>query len=175
MILNLLKKIATSLDEKGISYMLSGSMALNYYSIPRMTLDIDIIIELFEENLPEFLSIFKDGYYIDPVTVREEIKLKRMFNAIDYETGFKVDFILRKNSEFRKLEFSRKKKITIADFEVWIVSSEDLIISKIEWIQQIQSEKQKSDIVQLLKTPEIDRNYIIKWCKNLNLNTYNLI
>jgi hypothetical protein len=98
-----------------------------------------------------------------------------MFNAIDYETGFKVDFILRKNSEFRKLEFSRKKKIAIADFEVWIVSSEDLIISKIEWIQQIQSEKQKSDIVQLLKTPEIDRNYIIKWCKNLNLNTYNLI
>jgi hypothetical protein len=175
MILNLLKKIATSLNEKHISYMLSGSMALNYYSVPRMTLDIDIIIELFEENLPDFLSIFKDGYYLDPETVNEEIKLNRMFNAIDYETGFKVDFILRKNSEYRKLEFSRRRKINIAYFDVWIVSPEDLIISKIEWIQQYQSEKQKNDIIQLLKTPEIDYNYILKWCKNLNLNTFDLI
>lgn len=155
--------------------MLSGSIALNSYTIPRMTLDIDIVIELHEENLNKFLSIFDKKYYLNKDTVREETKHLGMFNVIDYETGFKVDFILRKNSEYRKHEFSRRRKTTIADFEIWIVSPEDLVISKIEWIQQYQSDKQINDIENLLSNTKIDKNYIREWCKKLNLNTFNLI
>ena len=59
MILELLKRITQSLDNKEIPYMLSGSIALNNYTIPRMTMDIDIIIALRNENLDEFLSIFR--------------------------------------------------------------------------------------------------------------------
>ncbi len=51
MILKLLKRITQSLEDKQIPYMLSGSIALNNYAIPRMTMDIDIIIALKEENL----------------------------------------------------------------------------------------------------------------------------
>jgi hypothetical protein len=98
-----------------------------------------------------------------------------MFNVIDHETGFKIDFILRKNSDYRILEFARRQKILINDIEVWIVSPEDLIISKIEWIQQLKSDKQLSDIENLLAIHNLDREYIKRWCKELKLNTYNLI
>lgn len=155
--------------------MLSGSIALNNYTIPRMTMDIDIIIELHEENLNDFLSIFGDNYYLNRDAVKAETKRLGMFNVIDHETGFKVDFILRKNTEYRKHEFQRRKKTQIADFDVWIVSPEDLTISKIEWIQQYQSDKQISDIENLLANPEIDKKYIAGWCKKMSLKTFNLI
>ncbi len=175
MILDLLKRITKSLENINIQYMLSGSIALNNYTVPRMTMDIDIVIELHEEKLNDFLFIFGDNYYVNKDVVKKETKHLGMFNVIDYETGFKVDFILRKNTEYRKFEFQRRMKTNILDFDVWIVSQEDLTISKIEWIQQIQSDKQIRDIKNLLANSEIDKQYIEKWCKKLNLKTFNLL
>lgn len=175
MILNLLKRITKSLEEKNINYMLSGSIALNNYTIPRMTMDIDIVIELNEQILSDFLSIFNDNYYLNEETVRQETKNKGMFNIIDFETGFKIDFIIRKNTKYRELEFIRKKKTKISDFYVWIVAPEDLIISKIEWIQKIKSDKQIDDIKNLIAIPNIDKEYIKNWCNKLKLNSFNLI
>ena len=155
--------------------MISGSLALNVYCIPRMTMNIDIVIELDNENVDDFLAIFSEGYYIDENTVNQEISRKGMFNVIDHRSGFKIDFIIKKDSEYRRLEFSRKTLLMLENNPVWMVSSEDLIISKIEWIQQLQSEKQINDIEMLLATPGIDRNYVVFWCKQLNLQTFHLL
>ena len=56
MILELLQKVCRQLDENGIKYMVSGSIALNIYGIPRMTRDIDIVIELSENRIDEFAN-----------------------------------------------------------------------------------------------------------------------
>ena len=175
MILALLKRITESLENKNIPYMLSGSIALNYYAVPRMTLDIDIVAELDENNLFDFFSIFDESYYINKDAAKQEIARSGMFNVIDHSTGFKVDFIVRKKTLYRNLEFRRRKKIQIGDLDVWIVTPEDLIISKIAWIQQLQSDKQMEDIKNLLAIPGIDRNYIRNWSKELNLNTFDLL
>jgi hypothetical protein len=175
MILELLERISKSLENKKIPYMLSGSIALNNYSVPRMTVDIDIVIELYEKNLQDFLSIFDDKYYLNKETAMIETKKHGMFNVIDYETGFKIDFIVRKDNEFRQHQFLRRRKAKIATFDVWIVSPEDLVISKIEWIQQFQSDKQINDITNLLALPEINKDYILEWCNKLGLKTFNLI
>lgn len=36
----------------GIPYMLSGSVAMNVYAEPRTTQDIDIIVEMLLEDVP---------------------------------------------------------------------------------------------------------------------------
>ncbi len=175
MILKLLEKVVFGLNDKGVDYMLSGSVALNAYAIPRMTLDIDVVVELLSGNIADFLEIFKKGYYVDTFTVKEETRRKGMFNIIDHETGFKIDFIVRKSTVFRKLEFSRRRKMKIGNIETWIVSPEDLIISKIEWIQLYQSPKQIEDIKQLLKYKPLNIVYVIEWCEKLKLNTFDLL
>lgn len=171
----LLKKVTGLLDQKGIQYMVSGSLAFNVYCIPRMSMDIDFVIELNQANVADFLGIFKSGYYMNEETVRQEIKRKGMFNVIDHRSGLKMDFIVRKDTEYRRLEFSRKIRKLLEDIPVWMVSPEDLIISKIEWIQQLQSEKQSLDIRMLLATPGIDKSYINFWCDKLNLKTFGLL
>jgi len=175
MIHELIRNITSSLDQKGIPYMISGSMAFNMYCIPRMSMDIDLVIELNLSIVHGFLDIFKTGYYIDYETVIQEIKKGGMFNAIDHNSGFKIDFIIRKNTEYRLLEFSRRVKKVIMETPVWVVSPEYLVISKLAWIQELQSEKQSQDIRMLMLLPEIDREYINLWCKNLHLKTFGLI
>ena len=175
MILELLKKISERLDERSINYMLTGSLAMNHYAVPRMTLDIDIVIELEQENTQDFLSVFGNDYYYNEDTVHNEISLKGMFNVIDHKTGFKIDFIIRKESDYKQLEFSRRIRSRISDFEVFIVSPEDLIVAKIEWIQQLQSDKHITDIKNLLEIPGLDIDYVTGWCTKLDLITFDLI
>ena len=173
MILNLLQKVCTQLDEHEIKYMVSGSIALNIYAIPRMTRDIDIVIELTENRINEFTDLFPDSYFEEEV-IKEEIRRKGMFNIIDHSTGFKIDFIIRKETEYFIQAFKRRQRIKEFDTELWVINLNDLIIAKLIWIQQIESEKQISDIENLLLNPEKDIEYIKQWCNKLNLQTFNL-
>ena len=174
-IIDLLKRITSKLSAKNIDYMLTGSIALNHYSLPRMTLDIDMVIELNKDNIAGFLSMFGNDYYYNLNTIHTEIERKGMFNLIDHKTGLKIDFIIRKESEYKQLEFSRRIRSRISDFEVFIVSPEDLIIAKIEWIQQLQSDKHITDIKNLLEIPGLDIDYVMGWCTKLDLITFDLI
>ena len=174
MILNLLQRICNSLDDSNIPYMVSGSIALNIYTIPRMTRDIDIVLELTEDRIDEFLTLFPDSYF-NKDTIKDEVKRQGMFNIIDHKTGFKIDFIVRKKTEYFNLAFKQRQRINELNTELWVISLNDLIIAKIIWIQDFQSQKQMYDIENLLLNPEKDLNYIRTWCDKLKLQTYNLL
>lgn len=47
----ILKSVMSRLEAAGIPYMLTGSMAANFYATPRMTRDIDVVIELREAEV----------------------------------------------------------------------------------------------------------------------------
>lgn len=175
MIGKLLNRITKALDAAEIPFMVSGSMALIVYTVPRMTRDIDIVIELRQEDIKRFCAIFNEGYYIDSLTVEEEVQRKGMFNVIDFETGYKIDFMVKKDNFYRKTEFERRVKGVVMGCETWLVTLEDLVISKLIWIQELQSDRQMSDIENLLENPNIDMEYINYWRKELNLNTFKLL
>lgn len=172
---DLLEKTCAKLEAYDIQYMISGSLALLAYSTPRMTRDIDIVVNIQESDLSKFLEIFKDGFYLHPQSIQEEIKRRGMFNVIDYNSGFKIDFIVRKNTPFHINEFNRRIITNVYNFPAYMVSLEDLVIAKIKWIQEYQSENQINDIVNLIKNPNIDLEYVYKWCREMNLNTFNIL
>jgi hypothetical protein len=171
----LLKEIVTSLENKGLPYMVSGSLAMTAYTVPRMTRDIDIVIDIGIEDLESFLPLFERNFYINPITVNEEIRRRGMFNVIDHRSGYKIDFVVKKNSSYRRLEFERRNRSEILGVAAWLVSAEDLVISKLIWIQDIQSEKQMEDIRNLMENLSLDTLYIQKWIKELNLKTFDIL
>ena len=175
MLFKLLQKVTIALDARSIPYMLSGSVAMNVYTVPRMTRDIDIVINLQMPDVDKFAEIFKEGYYMHKEGLEEEIRRRGMFNVIDFDFGQKIDFMVRKNTEFHLAEFERRKRVEAFGFPVWIVSIKDLILSKLIWIQQIQSDTQMRDIKNLLQDSEVDQFYLSDWIKRMNLETFNLI
>jgi len=74
-----------------------------------------------------------------------------------------------------KAKFSRRKAMEFGGTLLYVITLEDLIISKLRWIQQLESELHKRDIETLLLNPDIDKEYVKNWCERLNLKTYNLI
>jgi hypothetical protein len=173
-VIELFNKVAQKLEENQISYMLSGSLAMSYYTTSRMTRDIDIVIHLQEANIEKFIAIF-ENFYLHKPTIVEEVERQGMFNVIDNISGFKIDFILMKNTEYSKLAMNRRQSFDDIYGKVWVIAIEDLIIAKLRWIQTLFSERQARDIESLLQNPIVDHNYLQYWIKNLNLNTFQLL
>ena len=79
-----------------------------------------------------------------------------------------MDCIIRKSSPYRHAEFEQRRRITIEDFSTWIVSKEDLIISKLCWAKDSRSELQLRDVKNLVTTG-CDHDYIRRWTGQLGL------
>ena len=173
--IDVLKTVIGRLDEAKIPYMITGSIAGNFYSIPRMTRDIDMIAEINLSDTKKVYELFKEDFYIDEEQVITAVKEQGMFNIIHNEAIVKVDFIVRKNSEYRRLEFSRRKYFDFEGMKIAIVSPEDLIISKLFWAKESHSEMQINDVKNLIASVEnLNYNYIKKWVKELDIeNIFN--
>jgi hypothetical protein len=168
--LEVLKIVTGRLNKADIPYMISGSIAANYYTIPRMTRDIDIIIELKQDDIDEFVGLFEGDFYINRETVTEEVSRQGMFNLIHNQHIIKIDFIIKKSSPYQQAEFSRKTQVLIEQSPMWFVSAEDLVISKLNWAKDSHSEMQLKDVANLIRTVEsLDMEYIHHWIQKLDL------
>src|SRR5215510_2772912 len=168
--LDVLRDVSTRLTRAGIHYMLTGSLAMNYYSQPRMTRDVDIVIEAQGKDAHRIVAIFESDYYIEQNAVAQAIIHERSFNIIHNEAFVKVDCIIRKASEYRKLEFERRREVAIQGFKVWLVSKEDLIISKLYWARDSHSELQLRDVKNLLASG-FEFDYVNRWTQTLGLSS----
>jgi hypothetical protein len=166
--IDVVRDISRKFEQAGIHYMLTGSMAMNYYAQPRMTRDIDVVVALRAQAVATILRLFSADYYVSEESVRESLAHESMFNLIHLESVIKVDCVVRKASAYRRTEFDRRQKIPILDFSTWIVSKEDLIVSKLFWAKDSHSEMQLRDVKNLLATG-FDADYVERWASELGL------
>jgi hypothetical protein len=167
--LDIVRDVSMRLEQAGLAYMLTGSMAMNYYAQPRMTRDIDLVVALTPKDTDTVVRLFTPDYYVSRDAVGSAIAQESLFNLIHQESVIKVDCIIRKRSEYRRLEFERRQRISILDFTTFIVSKEDLIISKLFWARDSRSELQLGDVKNLLATG-CDAAYLQHWTRELGLN-----
>jgi hypothetical protein len=165
---DVLRDAASRLDRAGIAYMLTGSMAMNFYAVPRMTRDIDIVVELSGADVDRVVRVFSPDYYVSRAAVSEAVGGRRMFNLIHQQSVIKVDCIVRKDSRYRELEFQRRQRGTVEGCDLWIVSKEDLILSKLYWAKDSRSEMQLGDVRRLLATG-CDATYLNEWAPVLEV------
>ncbi len=162
-------------EDNKIEYMLSGSVAMSVYTLPRSTRDFDFVVKIKSQDVVHFTQFFQEGYYCEPESIIDAIHQKSLFNIIDFKSGFKADFIVLKDNQYRQTEFDRKVKTTFLNTSVWIVTKEDLILSKLLWIQDYQSPIQTQDIKFLTENVDYDKSYVNYWIKQLSINTFNIL
>jgi hypothetical protein len=168
--LDIVRDVSRRLEQGGLAYMLTGSMAMNYYAQPRMTRDIDIVVALTPKDADTVVRLFTPDYYASREAISSSIAHESLFNLIHQESVIKVDCIVRKNTPYRRAEFERRQRITIEDFSTWIASKEDLIISKLWWAKDSHSELQLRDVKNLIGTG-CDAGYIARWTEELGLHS----
>ena len=157
--LDVLRDVSLRLESAGIAFMLTGSTAMNYYVQPRMTRDIDLVVEVAAAHTDVLVAIFADDYYVDRVAITKAIAQRSVFNIIHNLTIVKLDCIVLKNDQYRQEEFARRRQIMLRDFQTWIVSREDLTLSKLYWARDSRSELQFRDVKNLLSS-DCDISYL---------------
>jgi len=169
--LEVLIKVANTLTEIDVSYMISGSIAITFYAVPRMTRDIDIVLELEVVDVEKLVNAFSDEFYIDEESVRLAIASSGIFNMLHNETLTKVDLIIRKKTEYRILEFERRRTFSLENIKLSVVSAEDLNLSKLVWAKDSQSELQLGDVKMLVSSDQrnLDWEYLNYWAAELNV------
>lgn len=166
--IDVIRDLAGKFEQGGFDYMLTGSLAMNYYAQPRMTRDIDVVVALKPPDINLFTKLFAPDYYVVQEAVARAVVHESVFNLIHQEAVIKVDCIVRKSSNYRRLEFERREAISLQDFTIWIVSKEDLIISKLDWARDSRSELQLRDVRNLLATG-YDARYVEEWTQKSGL------
>ena len=169
--LEVLAIVTERLEEAEIPYMVTGSFAANYYALPRMTRDIDIVVELSVADVDLVCALFERDFFLDRGAVHAAVFERGVFNLIHTERVVKVDLIVRKDSEYRRVELGRRRRASVEGREFSLVAPEDLIISKLDWARVTRSDVQMADVRNLLASvPDLDRAYLARRIDRLGLD-----
>ncbi len=169
----LLGRVVPLLEQADLEFMIAGSFASTYHGEPRTTHDIDIVIDGSLAALEAFVSsLDSDTTYCDIDVARDAFARRGQFNLVDMTSGWKVDFILRKNRPFSVEEFNRRQPANLLGCDVFVATAEDTIIAKLDWARDSASEKQLRDVASIVAVSEdtLDIDYVERWIAELGLH-----
>lgn len=136
-------KLFSKLEEQKVRYLICGELAVNIYGIPRMTADIDLLLDFNEQNLLAFENVMNEIGYKPTLPIklsslfefekRKSFKDEKNLIAFSFfnqaNNLMSVDVLLYLPITFEELW----KNKTIRKFEtteVYLVCVEDLIALK---------------------------------------------
>lgn len=171
--IELLRHLLDALERLGIPYMVVGSLASAAYGEPRMTQDIDVVVDLQEPQLASLCHAFQSGeFYLSQPAALDAIRRKGQFNIIHAPSGNKIDLMIVPPGPWGQAEISRRQRVRILpDLEGYCARVEDVILGKMQYYREGGSEKHLRDIVGMLKvSPEaVDRQYLQRWAQHMGL------
>lgn len=166
----LIARVVEQFEQLDIPYMLTGSIAVSYYGAPRATHDIDIVVAISREQSDSIRDKFLGEFYVSDI--ESAVQHHQAFNLIHQGTLWKIDcWIHDEGNPYRHEAFSRRQRFTLWGKSVFMISKEDLILSKLLWYQEAESDVHLRDIRGILEFQEdsIDFQYIDHWCSKLSL------
>jgi hypothetical protein len=160
------------LNRARIEYYLTGSMASNYWGIPRTTHDLDFVVAFPPNAVESVVEAFSGDFYLDEATVRGAFEAPWQFNAIDTRSALKVDFWMARPEPFAREMFARRIRARIFGEEAWVATAEDVILHKLVWNRITPSERQMRDAagVWAVQSAKLDRAYLEKWARELEVD-----
>lgn len=152
--------ILMEFERKGVRYLVVGGVAVNLYGYVRLTMDVDIMVDLSDENLLRVVEIMGNLGYSPrvPINAKEFISVRNreqwikekgavVFTFIDLKNPYRhVDIFLNNPVDFEEA-FLRKEIIEVRGIKIFVASIDDLIKMKL----YTQRPRDKEDIIHLEK------------------------
>jgi hypothetical protein len=171
--------VMSALARSGIRFMLGGSLASAFHGIPRSTNDIDIVADIREEHIQQFVSELEGAFYVDAESMREALQHRRSFNVIHFATGDKIDIFPVAETRHIEIELERSKPqdVTIAEglnVRCPVATAEDTILAKLVWYRLggEQSDRQWNDVrgIRAVQGDTLDQAYMQQWARELKVD-----
>lgn len=170
---DILRKAIDVLDRLNLRYMIVGSFASGLYGEPRMTIDVDMVVDIPYGLVTRFCESFPSPeFYVEPDAVRQAIRQGGQFNLIQSTTSDKIDFMIVQYGTHQEGQLDRRQQLPVLPgCEAYVAAPEDIIISKMQYYKEGGSEKHLRDITGILKISgeDVDREYVTRWAGQLDL------
>ncbi len=159
----------------GVPYFVTGSVASLTYGEPRLTHDVDLVLELTDRDAVRIEAAFPaDEFYCPPEEViRIETRRPRRghFNLIHHATGFKADVYLRSRDALHDWAFEHRRRVGTGPDATWFAPPEYVIVRKLEYYREGGSQKHLTDIQGMLDVLGEDMDYdnLQRWVSVIGL------
>jgi len=168
----LLSFVAAAFERRGLTYAVTGSHASIAYGEYRFTNDIDVVVDLSATELSSLLSEFPtDDFYVSEDGAKYAVLHGGQFNIIHQGTHQKVDVIVPRDPNWPDQLARRILLPTDDNRDVWFIAPEDLILRKLHFYREGESDKHLRDIASIIKIrgDRLDFAYVGDWAKQLEL------
>ena len=136
------------LENLGIPYMVVGGFAAILYGEPRLTIDVDIVVDMKPEHIKPLVAAFPvPDYYVSEEGIRDSLQRSYPFNIIQPATGAKVDLVPLPRDPFTRSAFQRRQRLEYdeAGRSATFITPEDIIVAKLIAHRETGSDKHLRD------------------------------
>ncbi len=137
------KDVFSTLNSENVRYLVVGGLAVNLYGVPRMTFDLDLIVENKLENFQNLVNAFKKAGFaprqpmalkdlLSPETIKKWITDKNLVDFCVYgkDKPFEeIDIVLSHNVDFN-MEYSERTDMESEGVIIPVISTAGLIEMK---------------------------------------------
>ncbi len=164
------------LERLRLPYMITGATGAILYGQPRLTNDLDLVLELPAPEIGRLHAAFPEAeFYIPPVEVIavEVARSQRgHFNVIHHDSGYKADIYTVGMDPLHHWALPLRRRLGHGTGEISVAPPEYVILRKLEFFREGGSAKHPSDIKAILQASgdSLDRASIQSWAVRLGLD-----
>ncbi len=151
---DLIELFVQPLNQLGIRYVVTGSVAAMLYGEPRVTHDIDLVVFLRSNDIPRLSKGFPEPeFYVPPaetIAIEAAREQRGHFNIIHADSILKADFYLARRDELDGWAFRHAKKYSVQQTTINLAPPEYVILRKLEFYREGGSDKHLRDIRSML-------------------------
>jgi hypothetical protein len=161
-------------ETANIPYYVTGGVAAIAYGESRTTQDLDVVMAVARNDIPTFATLLEQaGFYVPGV---EDATSGRMhtLQVTQMNTIYRADLVIADINPYEQLKFARRQAYRLnGKTEVYLASPEDVVVNKLRWGKQSQSQKQWRDVLGVLKAQQeiLDYEYMHHWAAEFDLSS----
>jgi hypothetical protein len=162
----IVRHVLARLDSLCMPYVIVGSFATNVYGVARATKDADLVVQIGPGQLGKLIESLGPELDCDRQLRFESVTGTRKIELSDRETAFTVELFWHSDDAHDQERFARRQKFTLLGRDVWILSREDVLVTKLRWLLIANRPKDRTDIesVIAIQRDAIDWPYVVGWC-----------
>jgi hypothetical protein len=143
------------LEKLAIPYMVVGGFAAIFYGEPRLTIDVDIVVDMKWAHVEPLVAAFPiPDYYVSEEGIRDSLQRCYPFNVIQPTTGAKVDLVPLPRDPFTRAAFQRRQRLEYDEVghSATFITPEDIVVAKLIAYRETESDKHLRDARGVLMT-----------------------
>jgi len=140
--------VVNVIESLEIPYMVVGGFAAIFYGQPRLTIDIDVVVDMKLYHVEPFVASFPIPHYdASEEGIRDSLERRYPFNVIEPTTGAKVDLVPLPRDPFTQVAFDRRRRLTYDQqgHSAMFIAPEDIVVATLVAYANTESDKQLQD------------------------------